>query len=178
MTTDELRDAFLAPTLFQAGKLLGTFTDLDRMVVAGAMPTENQIDLGNHPETGRESFLERRELGAINTGGPGKVIVDGETHDVPSLGCIYVGMGAEEVSELDADDGFLTIRGEGLDLGFHAPTTYKLGRSGQRKLKQKTPRRGPWPLLISTLEPEDARAVKDPARRLFDSRRQMPAGKG
>jgi len=98
MTTEELRDSFLAPTLFEADQLLGTFTDLDRMVVAGAMPADTAIDLANHPETGRESFLERRELGAINTGGPGTVSVDGKSHAVPSLGCIYVGMGAKEVS--------------------------------------------------------------------------------
>ena len=72
----------------------GLFTDLDRLVVAGAMPGETPLELPNHRETGRALFLERRELGAINTGGPGEVTVDGKTFAVAPLGCIFVGMGA------------------------------------------------------------------------------------
>ncbi len=103
MTTGELREAFLATDLYQPGCLNGQFTDLDRLVVAGAVPGASPIELPNHPETGRDSFLERRELGAINTGGPGEVTVDGVVHQVPSLACIYVGMGAREVSFASKD---------------------------------------------------------------------------
>lgn len=103
MTTAELREAFLAQEIFATEELRLLFTDLDRMVVAGAMPVSAAVTLENHPETGRDSFLERRELGAINTGGAGSVTVDGITHDVPSLGCIYVGMGAKQVSFHSAD---------------------------------------------------------------------------
>jgi 4-deoxy-L-threo-5-hexosulose-uronate ketol-isomerase len=98
MTTDELREAFLLRKLFVAGSFQGTFTDLDRMVVAGAMPTDSRVHLPNHKESGRATFLERRELGAINTGGAGMVTVDGTTHTVEPLGCIYVGMGAKDVA--------------------------------------------------------------------------------
>ena len=38
MTTEELRAAFLVPQIYQPGRLCGCFTDLDRLVVAGAMP--------------------------------------------------------------------------------------------------------------------------------------------
>lgn len=98
MTTEELRAAFLVPEIFQPTGFHGLFTDLDRLVVAGAMPTNTPVELPNARETGRASFLERRELGAINTGGPGEVTVDGQSFSVPSLGCIYVGMGALNVS--------------------------------------------------------------------------------
>jgi 4-deoxy-L-threo-5-hexosulose-uronate ketol-isomerase len=97
MTTDELREAFLAPAIYQPGSFHGMFTDLDRLVVAGAVPGDTPVELPNHKETGRAFFLERRELGAINTGGPGEVTVDGTTYQVPPLGCIYVGMGSETV---------------------------------------------------------------------------------
>jgi len=103
MTTEELRAAFLVPQIYQTGSLCGCFTDLDRLVVAGAMPGATPIELGNHPETGRGYFLERRELGAINTGGPGEAQVDGRTYPVPPLGCIYVGMGARDVVFSSAD---------------------------------------------------------------------------
>lgn len=98
MTTSELRESFLIPAIFQTASLQGLFTDLDRMVIAGAVPGTTPLELPNHRETGRGFFLERRELGAINTGGPGAVTVDGKTFPVTPLGCIYVGMGAEMVS--------------------------------------------------------------------------------
>jgi 4-deoxy-L-threo-5-hexosulose-uronate ketol-isomerase len=97
MTTAELRDAFLVTNLYVPGQINLQFTDLDRLVVGGAIPTTSPLTLENHKETGRGFFLERRELGAINTGGPGTVTVDGKTFAVESEGCIYVGMGAKEV---------------------------------------------------------------------------------
>jgi 4-deoxy-L-threo-5-hexosulose-uronate ketol-isomerase len=98
MTPAELRETFLIPRIYQPDRLCGRFTDLDRLVVAGAMPGTDPVELTNHRETGRASFLERRELGAINTGGPGDVRVDGRTFPVAPLACIYVGMGAQQVT--------------------------------------------------------------------------------
>lgn len=43
------------------------------------------------------SFLERRELGAINIGGAGKVVVDGDVFDIGPREAIYIGMGAKSV---------------------------------------------------------------------------------
>ncbi|MFZ9936870.1 MAG: 5-dehydro-4-deoxy-D-glucuronate isomerase [Luteolibacter sp.] len=103
MTTDEIREAFLLQELFHPDAFRGSFTDLDRMVVAGAMPARSAVVLPNHKESGRETFLERRELGAINTGGAGSVTVDGTVHTVEPLGCIYVGMGARDVRFASAD---------------------------------------------------------------------------
>jgi 4-deoxy-L-threo-5-hexosulose-uronate ketol-isomerase len=103
MNTCELREAFLIPALLQLGGFHGLFTDLDRMVVAGAVPGNMPLDLPNHKETGRDFFLERRELGAINTGGPGEVTVDGQTFPVEPLGCIYIGMGSREVAFASRD---------------------------------------------------------------------------
>ena len=103
MTTNELRDAFLIADLYAAGQIKLQFTDLDRHVVGGAIPTSAPLSLENHKETGRSFFLERRELGAINTGGPGTVTVDGKSFAVEPEGCIYVGMGAREVKFSSAD---------------------------------------------------------------------------
>jgi 4-deoxy-L-threo-5-hexosulose-uronate ketol-isomerase len=103
MTTGEIRDAFLVDALYQSGDFNGIFTDLDRLVVAGAVPVDSPVVLPNHKETGRGCFLERRELGAINTGGAGEVVVDGTVHPVAPLGCIYIGMGAREVAFRSVD---------------------------------------------------------------------------
>jgi 4-deoxy-L-threo-5-hexosulose-uronate ketol-isomerase len=97
MTTQELRDAFLVTDLLALGQLQAWFTDLDRLVVGGVVPAQTPIELPNHKETGRAYFLERRELGAINTGGAGVVRVDGQAIPVPSLACVYAGMGTQKV---------------------------------------------------------------------------------
>src|SRR6185369_17236347 len=97
MTTQEVRDTFLVTKLFEPGQVNGTFTDLDRLVVGGIMPTK-PLELPNHKETGRVSFLERREFGAINVGGDGAVHIDGKTHDVERLACVYIPMGSKSVT--------------------------------------------------------------------------------
>jgi 4-deoxy-L-threo-5-hexosulose-uronate ketol-isomerase len=97
MTTAELRESFLLSHLLAPGQIKLQFTDLDRFAVGGAVPSAAPLALANSPETGRAFFLERRELGAINIGGPGQVTVDGKSFAVGPEGCIYVGMGAKDV---------------------------------------------------------------------------------
>lgn len=103
MTTEELRAAFHLSGVYATGTIRLQFTDLDRLVVGGAVPTTAALQLENSVETGRGFFLERRELGAINTGGAGTVTVDGKTYEVEPEGCIYVGMGAKDVQFASRD---------------------------------------------------------------------------
>jgi 4-deoxy-L-threo-5-hexosulose-uronate ketol-isomerase len=98
MTTDELRRAFVIENVVSEGKLAWTFTDLDRMAVGGVRPGGKAVALDNDPETGADFFLARRELGVINVGGRGSITVDGKKHDLANLDCIYIGMGAKNVS--------------------------------------------------------------------------------
>ena len=97
LNTQQLRDTFLYTGLFVPGEINGIFTDLDRLVVGGAMPAK-PVELPNHKETGRAFFLERRELGAINVGGAGAVHVDGKTFTLDNLDCIYLPMGTKSVA--------------------------------------------------------------------------------
>ena len=103
MDTLQLRDHFLISNLFTPGQLNARFTDLDRLVVGGVMPAAKPVELPNHKETGRAFFLERRELGAINIGGAGKVIADGKTFALEKLDCVYLPMGTKSVS-FESDD--------------------------------------------------------------------------
>ena len=103
MTTEELRDTFLVPGLYSPGEVNGVFTDLDRLVIGGIMPSREPVELPNHHETGRAFFLEKRELGAINTGGPGVAHIDGQTTAVDSLGCVYAGAGTQKVAFASKD---------------------------------------------------------------------------
>jgi 4-deoxy-L-threo-5-hexosulose-uronate ketol-isomerase len=98
MSTQALRDTFQITNLFVPGELRGHFTDLDRLVTGGIMPAAKPVELTNHRETGRAFFLERRELGAINVGGAGKVVADGKTFALEKLDCVYLPMGTKSVS--------------------------------------------------------------------------------
>ena len=119
MTTEELRQTFLLPQLFVTGAVRGTFTGLDRLVVGGAVPL-SPLELGNHKETGRGFFLERRELGVINIGGPGAVRLDGQTFPVERLGCVYAGMGTRQVI-FESNDATNPARFYFLSCPAHAP---------------------------------------------------------
>ena len=96
MTTAELRENFLVPSLFSTGQITGLFTDLDRLVVGGVVPVE-PLELPNHKETGRAFFLEARELGTLNVGGPGAVLADGKSLPLERLDCAFVPMGTRSV---------------------------------------------------------------------------------
>lgn len=96
LTPAELRAAFLVPDLFAAGELRAVFTDLDRLVAGGVVPLQ-AVELPNHKETGRAFFLEARELGVINVGGPGVVHADGQSFKLERLDCAFVGAGTKRV---------------------------------------------------------------------------------
>jgi 4-deoxy-L-threo-5-hexosulose-uronate ketol-isomerase len=96
LSTRELRETFLIEKIFEPGQITGTFTDLDRLVVGGAMPL-TPLSLPNHKETGASFFLERRELGVINVGGPGQIVADGKTFTLDKLDCAYLPRGTKSV---------------------------------------------------------------------------------
>ena len=98
LSTQDLRDTFQVQHLFVPGELVAHFTDLDRLVVGGVMPAQETIELPNHKETGRSFFLERRELGAINIGGEGRVVADGQVFSLETLDCVYLPMGTKAVT--------------------------------------------------------------------------------
>ncbi|MGG4552690.1 5-dehydro-4-deoxy-D-glucuronate isomerase [Paenibacillus humicus] len=96
--TDRLRKEFHIPTLFTADKLELVLTHEDRLIIGGAYPVKQDVKLETDlKELGVSFFLERRELGAINVGGPGTIIVDGTEYDLNTKDCLFVGMGSKEV---------------------------------------------------------------------------------
>ena len=100
-----LRREFLVDKVFIAGEIALTYSQIDRIVVGGAMPIVGEI--GFAPEIAKRfavgAFLERRELGAINVGGPGTVVVDGERFSLGHRDALYVGMGARNIRFASAD---------------------------------------------------------------------------
>ncbi len=97
MTNAELRESFLIENLFCSGELSLTYTDVDRAVVGSAVPTDAPILLTADDALRADYFCQRRELGVMNIGGAGSVIVDGIRHDMANLDVLYVGRGSQEV---------------------------------------------------------------------------------
>ncbi len=96
--TSTLRERFLVQAVFTTGELKLTYSHTDRVIFGGAMPTTAGLSLEGGKELGTERFLDRRELGVINIGEGGKVVVDGKPFALSRNDGIYVGRGAASVS--------------------------------------------------------------------------------
>ncbi|MGP4039366.1 5-dehydro-4-deoxy-D-glucuronate isomerase [Gracilibacillus sp. D59] len=95
--TDELREKFLVEKLFEPGKVHLTYTHVDRMIFGGVTPASKELTIKLDKQLGVNYFLERRELGIINIGNDGYVVLDGERYDMKRHDGLYVSRGTEEV---------------------------------------------------------------------------------
>ncbi|TCV99712.1 5-dehydro-4-deoxy-D-glucuronate isomerase [Biostraticola tofi] len=106
LDTAGLRKEFVIENIFEADTYTMTYSHIDRIIVGGIKPVNAKVSIGGEvgKQLGVSYFLERRELGVINIGGPGLIVVDGTTYEVGNEEALYVGMGAKEVvfSSVDA----------------------------------------------------------------------------
>ena len=96
--TETLRRHFLVEQVFATGELKLVYTHVDRVVFGGAVPTTQPLSLEGGKEFGTPNFLDRRELGIINIGAQGSVLIDGQTHALANGDGLYVGMGAKSIA--------------------------------------------------------------------------------
>ena len=97
MTTDELHKNFVVENLFQPGKLELVYTNVDRAVVGGIVPTLEPLELKGVCEMACTHFCDRREAGIINLGGVGAVVVDGTTYTMAPRECLYIRRGSRGI---------------------------------------------------------------------------------
>ncbi|MDX8045166.1 5-dehydro-4-deoxy-D-glucuronate isomerase [Gracilibacillus sp. S3-1-1] len=95
--TDELREKFLVEKLFEPGKVHLTYTHVERMIFGGVTPAAEELTIKLDKQLGVNYFLERRELGIINIGNDGYVVLDGERYEMKRHDGLYVSRGTEEV---------------------------------------------------------------------------------
>jgi 4-deoxy-L-threo-5-hexosulose-uronate ketol-isomerase len=103
MDTATLRKHFLVENLFQKDKVNMIYSHIDRIITGAVVPVNEKLTLTASKELGVEFFMQRRELGIINIGSKGTVIVDGKDYELGNKDGLYVGMGAKEVSFKSAD---------------------------------------------------------------------------
>jgi 4-deoxy-L-threo-5-hexosulose-uronate ketol-isomerase len=97
LSTSEMRDAFLVDDLFVSGELRLAITDMDRLTLGAAMPVA-PLPLPPCPELGSAYFTQRREMGVVNLGQPGHIVVSGRSHSLEKFDFLYIGAGNEDIS--------------------------------------------------------------------------------
>ena len=101
--TERLRSAFLMEKVMSPDEINLTYTLYDRLIYGGAMPVNTVLTLETFDELKAEHFLDRRELGVINVGGPGVVTVDGKEYPMIFKEGLYVGCGKKVVTFKSVD---------------------------------------------------------------------------
>ena len=94
--TQQLRDEFLIDNLMEAGKINLTYSHYDRYIAGSAVPLQ-PLKLETIDPLKADYFLERREIGIINVGGNGTILVDGTTYNLEFKDALYIGSGNKEV---------------------------------------------------------------------------------
>ena len=105
LDTAKLRSHYLLTNLFVSDEVQLNYSHVERFIVGGATPGSRVLTLEAVKEAGSNAFLARRELGVINIGGPGRILVDDREYRMQPRDGLYVAMGTANVSFESADAG-------------------------------------------------------------------------
>jgi len=94
--TQQLRNEFLIDDLMQDNEIVLTYSQYDRYIAGSAVPVKELI-LETIDPLKAGYFLERREMGIINVGGSGSVVVEGTSYELGFKDALYIGSGNKEV---------------------------------------------------------------------------------
>ncbi|MDR1664676.1 MAG: 5-dehydro-4-deoxy-D-glucuronate isomerase, partial [Clostridiales bacterium] len=107
-TTEEVRGEFLIQNLYLPDEVVAVYSHVDRVVTLGCMPVTGAVPIDKgmdvHANFGTDFFLERREIGMFNLGGPGTVTAGGEKFEMGYKDCLYIAKGTRPVL-FESSDG-------------------------------------------------------------------------
>ena len=96
--TERLRSEYLVENVMVPDEINMVYSMFDRIIAGGAVPVEEELRL-TPPEILRSDyFTQRREMGIINVGGPGTVLVGDEAYHLDYKEALYVGRGDRHVT--------------------------------------------------------------------------------
>ncbi|NRF95024.1 5-dehydro-4-deoxy-D-glucuronate isomerase [Paenibacillus frigoriresistens] len=97
--TERLQAEFQINSLFSPNEIKLVYSHVDRFIIGGVLPITGTLQLhADKKEMAADYFLERREIGIINVGGRGTITVDGTVYNMDSKDCIYIGLGAKDIT--------------------------------------------------------------------------------
>ena len=96
--TSRLRREYLIETIFSENEVNMVYSLYDRLIVGGAMPVNETLQLESIDPLKSDFFLSRREFGTFNVGGAGKITVDGTTFELGYKEALYLGAVNHEVT--------------------------------------------------------------------------------
>lgn len=96
--TKRLRKEFLFESVMTPGQIRMVYSTYDRLIVGGAVPMAETLDLTPIDPMKAATFLERRELGIINVGGKGIVTVGEASFELDYKEALYLGKGDRNVT--------------------------------------------------------------------------------
>lgn len=102
--TERLRKDFLVEDLFSYGIIKVVYSMYDRFIVGGAMPTKAGSKLEPFEELKAQYFLQRREIGFINVGGPAVIKADEVEYKLGYKEALYLGSGNQNVVLASEDE--------------------------------------------------------------------------
>ncbi|MBX3009177.1 MAG: 5-dehydro-4-deoxy-D-glucuronate isomerase [Melioribacteraceae bacterium] len=101
MDTTELRESFLIESLFKVNEIPMVYSDVDRSITGSAVPSGKSLKLAaSKKEMAAEYFAERREIGVINIGNKGSIILDGKEYSMDNKDALYIGRGTKQIEFL------------------------------------------------------------------------------
>jgi 4-deoxy-L-threo-5-hexosulose-uronate ketol-isomerase len=95
--TAKLRKEFLVGEIFIPDEISLVYSLYDRLIVGGVMPANGSIRLESFDDLKASGFLDRREMGIINIGGPAEIIADGVTYNLGFKEALYLGKETADV---------------------------------------------------------------------------------
>jgi len=95
--TQKIRKEFLVETVMEDDTINMVYSHIDRYIVGGAVPASKQLVLEVPDALKANYFCERRELGIMNVGGKGSVLVDGKEYVLDFKDALYLGKGNKEI---------------------------------------------------------------------------------
>lgn len=105
LTTEELRKTFLIEELFQVNEIPMVYSDVDRSITGSAVPSGKSLKLiATKKEMAAEYFCERREIGIINIGQSGSILIDGKEYNMNYKDALYIGRGSKEIEFISDDE--------------------------------------------------------------------------
>ena len=101
--TTRIRKEFLVEKIMEDDQINLVYSHIERYILGGAVPVTKTLALEPVDILKADYFCERREVGVINVGGAGSVLVDGIEYFLEFKDALYIGRGAKEVIFKSAD---------------------------------------------------------------------------